>query len=172
MLMFRTSDKACETCPRTCACHRRRQSFPAALRSRKMLTQRIRQRVGAPEKHPAVPEIVARLDKLSSSFEVRLFGKASHAQRAWVTGCWSIGRASFDIAVASFRTRRANAQHDYVFSRRGNLDASGESGAIFGRLAMTWSDGNSPSTASGSCRSKRNAARPMAEPCSVPQARR
>ena len=49
---------------------------------RKMLTQRIRQRVGAPEKHPAVPEIVARLDKLSSSFEVRLFGKASHAQRA------------------------------------------------------------------------------------------
>src|ERR1019366_6707849 len=47
---------------------------------RKVLTQRVRQRVGAPEKHAAVPEVVARVEELLGSGEIRLFGKAAHAQ--------------------------------------------------------------------------------------------
>src|ERR1017187_5225246 len=46
----------------------------------KMLAQRVRQRVGAPEKHAAVPEVVTRVKKLPGSGEIRLFGKAAHAQ--------------------------------------------------------------------------------------------
>src|SRR5208337_1440104 len=50
----------------------------------KMLAQRVGERIGAPEKHTAVPEVVARVEKLPGRGEIRLFGEAAHAQEALV----------------------------------------------------------------------------------------
>src|ERR1019366_6094032 len=95
----------------------------------KMLEQRVRERVGAPQEHAAVPEVVARVEKLPGSGEIRLFGEAAHAQEALL-----IGRTSFDISVAGFGASRADAEHNDVFSRGGNLDSCAESSAVLGRV--------------------------------------
>src|SRR6266404_6104394 len=85
----------------------------------KVLAQRVRERVGAPEKHSAVPEVVARVKKLPGQAEIRLFSEAADAegQSAGVIGRTglarsSIGCAGLNIAVASFGTSGANAEHN------------------------------------------------------------
>src|ERR1700674_4798461 len=105
----------------------------------KMLAQRVRECVGAPEKHAAVPEVVARVEKLPGQAKIRLLREAAHAQRQSplaieraLLGRSSLGRTGFNIAIAGFGASRADAEHNDVFSRCGNLDSFGESSAVLG----------------------------------------
>src|SRR5260370_11094631 len=106
--------------------------FEEPSRLRKMLAQRVRERVGAPEKHAAVPEVIARVEKLHGSGEIRLFGKAAHPQGAPLIGGASFGNFSLDITVAGFRASWADAEHNDVFSGGSNLDSAAESRTVFG----------------------------------------
>src|SRR5258708_29932649 len=92
-----------------------------------MLAQCVRERVGTPEKHTAVPEVIARIKKLPGQAKVRLFREAAHAQRAILARC-----PRFNIAVTSVGASRTDAEHNYVFSRGGDLDSSAQSGAALG----------------------------------------
>src|SRR5271157_3639322 len=96
----------------------------------KVLAQRVRKRVGAPEKHAAVPEIVARVEKLSGRGEIRLLGETAHAEKALVIGRASLVWPRLHIAVTSFRASRADTEDNKVFSRRGDFDSWTESGAV------------------------------------------
>src|ERR1039457_3714359 len=83
-----------------------------------MFPQRIGQRLSAPQKHSAVPEVVPGGDKFRRLFRVWFFGEASHAQGL------ALKRASrFNISIPGFRAIRPDAQHHDVRSRRRNLDA-------------------------------------------------
>ena len=45
-----------------------------------------------------------------------------------------IGRTGLNIAVAGFWASRADAEHNDIFSRRGNLDSFVESSAVLGGI--------------------------------------
>src|SRR5208282_136433 len=94
-----------------------------------MLSQSVRQRVGAPEKHAAVPEIIAGAEKLTGRCQVRLFREAAHAQ-GMLVGLLP----DLYISVAGFRTHSADAEYDNIFSGGGNLDSAVESRAVCGGI--------------------------------------
>src|SRR5258707_217456 len=102
-----------------------------------MLAQGVRQRVGAPEKHAAVPKIVATFDKLAGFGQVWLFGEAADVECSCIERSRirrGIRRAGLDVAVAGFGARWADAEHDYVVSGGCDLDSPGESGAVLRRI--------------------------------------
>src|ERR1700692_1082219 len=92
---------------------------------RQVLSQCIGKRVGAPQKHSAVPKEIARIKKLLCPRQIRLLSKTSHPQRTV-----SISSAGLNIAVAGFRASGTDAEHDDVISGRGNLNPRGKRGAI------------------------------------------
>src|ERR1700687_1328437 len=91
----------------------------------KMLAQRVRERIGAPEKHAAVPEVVARVEKLPGRGGIWLFGEAAHAREALL-----VGHTGLNIAVAGFGASRADAEHHDAVFRGGDLDSRAESRAV------------------------------------------
>src|SRR5258708_18822004 len=104
-----------------------------------MLAQCVRERVGTPEKHTAVPEGIARIKKLPGHAKVRLFREAAHAQRAILAR-----RPRFNIAVTSVGASRTDAEYDYVFSRGRDLDSSAQSRAALGWIGQDLAVGRQP----------------------------
>src|ERR1700674_2003034 len=94
-----------------------------------MLAQRVRKRVGAPQKHAAVPEVVAGVEKLPGHAQIRFFGETADTQRAIL-----VRRTGLDIAVTRFRASRADTEHNDVLSRCGDLDSPAESRAVLSRI--------------------------------------
>src|SRR6267154_735065 len=83
-----------------------------------MLSERARQCLRTPQKHPAIPIKVSRAQKLGRALRVRLLGKAAHM--ASIAGG---ERSRFYISVACLCARRLDSQHNNVFAGRSNLDA-------------------------------------------------
>ena len=123
-----------------------------------MLAQRVGQGARTPEKHSAIPEIVPCVHELGGASRIGLFREATHPQRIALK--W---RACLDVAVACLRARGTDPQHYDILSRsrRSRFHSSSTSRYRFSS-PITWSEGNSPSTASGSLFISMNAARPMA----------
>src|SRR5258708_32067749 len=95
-----------------------------------MLMECISKRVSTPQKHSAVPEEIARIDKFPRPGQVWLFCKSAHTQRAIM-----ISSARLDVSVAGFRASGPYAKYNDVISRSGNLDCSAESSAVLGRTS-------------------------------------
>ena len=92
-----------------------------------MLAQRVGQRAGAPQKHPAVPEIIPRSHESGGLLRVGLFGESAHAQRVATEAA-----ARLNVAVSGFRPIRPDAEHHNVFARSRDLHAT------FNRRAITF----------------------------------
>src|SRR6267142_295906 len=75
---------------------------------RKVLAHGVGQRAGTPDEHAAVPEIVARLQKLALLLCIRLFGEAAHTEDAVCL------LAGLDVTVSGLGTRGLYAHDDYV----------------------------------------------------------
>src|SRR5258707_3182716 len=79
---------------------------------------------------------MARVEKPPGQAEIRLFGESADAQRAMV-----IRRTGLDIAIAGFGASWADAEHNDIFSRNGDLDSSAESRAVLGRMGNALMEG-------------------------------
>ena len=77
-----------------------------------MLLQGVGQGARAPEKHSAVPEIIARVNELIRLRGIGLLGEAAHAQ-----GLALICPSGLDVSIAGFRACGANAEHNNVRAR-------------------------------------------------------
>src|SRR6266853_5420043 len=101
-----------------------------------MLTERISKRLSTPQKHPTVPEEIARINKFPCPGQVRLFCKSTHSQRAI-----TIFSARLNVSVACFRASGPDAKHHDVVSRCGDLDCSADSSAVLGLISDDVSGG-------------------------------
>src|SRR5207302_9600659 len=90
-----------------------------------MLAKGVGQGSGAPQKHPAVPEIISCGHKRSRLFRVGLLGETAD-----VEGLASEKTASLNISVAGFGAIRADADHYNILTRRRDLYSSFDSRAI------------------------------------------
>ena len=126
---------------------------------RQVLADGVGQGARRPEEHAGVPVVVARGDKLLGAVLVGLFDKAADVEGGVVARC----SRRFRCSRSRFRARVGSMPSTTMFS-----PAAARAMPLCralrkrGSSAMTWSEGKTPSTASGFWRSMRKAARPQA----------
>src|SRR5215469_16926205 len=86
---------------------------------RKMFPQRMSQGAGAPDKHSAVPVVVAGGDKLFGPLQIRFFREAIHAEEP---GLHAV--SGFDVSITGLCARRFNTHDNDVFSLGSNFHAT------------------------------------------------
>ena len=132
---------------------KKRRSF------RQVLADCVSQRSCRPEKHPRVPVVFPATTNSSARFWL---GPSMNRRTCGAGHPWSKSPVSIYPHQVSARNR-LDAEHDDVLAERRPqqfpfCSAFGKRGSAI--PAITWSEGNTPSTASGFSRSIRNAARP------------
>src|SRR5579864_3130045 len=84
-----------------------------------MLAERVNQRPGAPQKHSAIPEVIARGDELRSSSRIGFLCETAYAEHLVIKSA-----PSFDVTVPGLRPRWRDAEHYDVFAGRCYLNAT------------------------------------------------
>src|ERR1700692_1162740 len=90
-----------------------------------MLTHRICQSLGAPQKHPAVPKIISRSHKRCSLFGIGLLGETEYAKSVSLEQS-----ARFNVPVAGFCAIWPDTEDDNILTGRRNLHSTLDARAV------------------------------------------